>query len=103
MDEEEFADWKTELVSFKADWAKSAAQPVAPVTPEDTDATATADDDLDDLDPASPRVTAAQLLKLKKQIMASINVPSTGSDAIDGISDDVKKEYASMWDEKEDK
>jgi len=107
MDDEAFAEYKTELLSFKAEWEKKAT-PSTPAADGSTNNTAEGDpsqgeegtegEDADDADLESPKVTAAQLLKLKKQIMASINVAS-GGDVTGDIPEEMKKEFASLWDE----
>jgi chromosome segregation ATPase len=105
MDEEEFAEYKTELITFKSEWEKKTTPSQAVVANADADANADVDADVDadadgtDDDLDSSRVTAAQLLKLKKQIMASINVASGGEP---DVPEEMKKDYASMWDEEKE-
>jgi len=100
MDDEEFADYKGELVAFKVRWEKKVAQtatvPVGVAVDNGVDTDTDISDDVLD----NPRTTAAELLKLKKQ-MASLTVIPAGGD--DDLPEEMAKDYASMWDEEEKK
>lgn len=122
MSDEEFAEYKSELLELKAAWSKKEepaketpaknkkGKEVETETDEDADKVAAAAlAELADLDLGETKITASQLLKLKKAA-AAFNVMTAGITRADefGEDDDVfgldaktVKDYESMWEDGE--
>ena len=95
MSDDEFADYKSELLAIQAEWAKKSST----TSPDD----APVDDPK--VDPKDTKLTAAQLLALKdaakkaKKELAFLNTPASGSPEEDAA---LEAEYAGMWEMEED-
>jgi chromosome segregation ATPase len=100
MSDDEFSDYKSELLAIQAEWAKKSSS----TGDVDVDDPKVDDPKVDDPKP-DPKLTASQLLALKdaakkaKKDLAFLNVPASVDPEEDAK---LEAEYASMWEMEED-
>jgi chromosome segregation ATPase len=103
MNDEEFAEYKAELLAIQAEWAKKTST-TATGDPVKTDETSNVDPD-PAVTPEDPKMTASQLLALKEAAkkaqkdLAFLNTP-TSVDPEEEAK--LMSEYASMWELEEE-
>jgi len=114
MSNEEYAEYKDELLELRAGWEESVKtdKPTESDKPtedgsDDTDKT---DDDADTAgvtdetdDGEEVKITAAKLRELRRA-SAALNKPTEGSNVDEyGVDQDLKAQYAQIWESEEDK
>ena len=106
MSDEEFAEYKDELLSLRQEWdakkpqetktegAAPVADPVVTKKPED------ADTETEDLENEDPKVLASKIVRMRRA-MAAVNIPSKDADLNEmGVDKNLVAKFTAMWEDK---